>query len=139
MNIFKRNRRTKQNKIHSWKIERKCLNLIFEAAKSTYPNEFGGFLRVDSDHKNTISELIILPGTIQGDSHTIFNLHMMPIDFNIVGTVHSHPSTSFYPSNADYQLFQKHGKIHIISAYPYNYKTYKSYSSLGNIINLEIV
>jgi proteasome lid subunit RPN8/RPN11 len=139
MNIFKHNSKKKQNKYQNWKIERKCLNLIFEVAKSTYPKEFGGFLRVDSDHKNIISELIILPGTIQGNSHTIFKLHMMPVDFNIVGTVHSHPSTSFYPSNADYQLFQKHGKIHIISAYPYTYHTYKSYNNLGNIIQIEIV
>ena len=139
MNLFTRSHKNKEKKFDNWKIERKCLTLIFEAAKSTFPNEFGGLLRVDENQKNTISEIIILPGTIQGDSHTIFKLHMMPVDFQIVGTVHSHPSTSFYPSNADFHLFQKHGRIHIISAYPYNFKTFKSYNSLGNIINLEII
>jgi proteasome lid subunit RPN8/RPN11 len=133
--------RPKKNKkiYKNWKIEKKCLNLIFEAAKSTYPNEFGGLLRVDDKYKDTITEIIILPGTIQGDSHTIFKLHMMPIDFNIVGTVHSHPSTSFNPSNADLNLFQKHGKIHIITAYPYNIDSFKSYNGYGNIIKIEIV
>lgn len=139
MNLFIRRSKNKEKIFYDWKIEKQCLNLIFEAAKSTYPNEFGGLLRVDSDHKYTISEIIILPGTIQGDSHTIFQLHMMPVDFNIVGTIHSHPSTSFFPSNADLQLFQKHGRIHIISAYPYDIKSFKSYNNFGNIINLEIV
>ena len=139
MDFFIRRNKKMEKKIYNWKIERKCLNLIFESAKSTYPNEFGGFLRVDNNHKYTISEIVILPGTIQGESHTIFKMHMMPVDFNIVGTVHSHPSTSFYPSDADFHLFQKQGKIHIISAYPYNLKTFKSYNGLGNIINLEIV
>ena len=33
----------------NWKIEKKCLDLIIESAKSTYPNEFGALLRVDSE------------------------------------------------------------------------------------------
>ena len=45
---------------------------------------------------------------------------MLPIDFAIVGTVHSCPSYSAHPSAADLQLFQKHGKIHIISAKPFD-------------------
>ena len=139
MKYFIRSRKKKIIKKPNWKIEEKCLNLIFESAKSTYPNEFGGLLRVDDDQRDTISEIILLPGTIQGDSHTIFKLHMLPVDFNIVGTVHSHPSAIFYPSNADLHLFQKHGKIHIISAFPYNLNNFKSYDNQGNIINLGIV
>jgi proteasome lid subunit RPN8/RPN11 len=138
MNLFSRKNK-KVNFLINWKIENQCLKLIFESAKSTYPNEFGGFLRVDETNKNTISEIILLPGTISGDSHTIFKLNMMPIDFNIVGTVHSHPSNSFNPSPTDLHLFQKHGKIHLIAAYPYNHNTFRSYDSLGNIINLEII
>ena len=124
---------------HNWKIEKNCLNLIFEAAKSTFPNEFGGLLRVDDENKNIISELILLPGTISGDSHTIFKLHMMPIDFNVVGTVHSHPSNSYYPSEGDLYLFQKHGKIHIIVAHPYSLDSFRTYNQLGKSVNIEII
>ena len=92
-----------------WKITKKCLDLILESAKETYPNEFGALLRVDSEKKYTIIELVLLPGTISGDSHAIFRLHMQPIDFSIVGTVHSHPSHFANPSDADLQLFRKHG------------------------------
>ena len=126
MILFKKNK----NKIVSikkrWKITRNCLDLIFECAKSEYPKEFGGFLRVKTDEKDTITELVILPGTISGDSHAIFRFNMLPIDFAIVGTIHSHPSYSARPSGADLQLFQKHGKIHIISAKPFDGFSWKA-------------
>ena len=82
---------------------------------------------------------MLLPGTISGDSHAIFKMHMMPVDYNLVGTVHSHPSSSFYPSNTDLVLFQKHGRIHIITANPFNYGTWRAYDFSGNKVELRIV
>ena len=77
MILFKK----KKNKVEPiqkrWKIARNCLDLILECAKSEYPNEFGGFLRVDADEKDTITEIVILPGTISGDSHAIFRMNML--------------------------------------------------------------
>lgn len=129
-----------KNKVQfEWKIRRKCLDLIFECAKSNYPNEFGGLLRVDDDAKDVISELVILPGTISGDSHAIFKLHMMPIDFSIVGTVHSHPSPSANPSDADLQLFRKHGRVHIIAANPFNKSSWKAYDYNGKEIDMKVI
>ena len=105
----------------------------------TYPNEFGGFLRVDTDDKYTIKEILILPGTISGDSHAIFKLHMLPIDFSIVGTVHSHPSLSFHPSDADVLLFRKFGKVHIVAAYPFTTFSWKSYDYNGKEIDIKVI
>ncbi|MCK4365995.1 MAG: Mov34/MPN/PAD-1 family protein [Thermoplasmatales archaeon] len=122
-----------------WKITEKCLELILESSKSTYPNEFGGLLRVDDDIKDTITEVVLLPGTISGDSHAIFKLHMMPIDFSIVGTVHSHPSPYATPSDADLLLFRKHGKVHIIAANPFNKDSWKAYDYNGEEIDLKVV
>ena len=137
MSIFKNK---KENTIQpQWKIKKKCLDLIFECAKSNYPREFGGLLRIDEKIKDTISELVMLPGTISGDSHAIFKLHMLPIDFTIVGTVHSHPSPVPRPSEADLSLFQKHGKIHIIVASPFNEKTWRAYNYLGKEIEMKVV
>lgn len=137
MSIFKK-RRKSTNSIN-WKIKRECLNLIFECAKSSYPNEFGGLLRVYSNKKDTLAELVILPGTISGDSHAIFKMHMLPIDFTIVGTVHSHPSYSAEPSNADIQFFRKQGRVHIISAKPFDEASWKAYDFNGKNINMEII
>jgi len=81
MGIFKK--KINNQDLPKWKIKKECLNLIFECAKSTYPNEFGGLLRIDSNKKDTLTELVILPGTVSGDSHAIFKMHMLPIDFTI--------------------------------------------------------
>jgi len=138
MGFFSRNKKTDYLP-KSWKIKKDCLDLIFECAKSNYPNEFGGLLRVDEELKDMIIEVIILPGTISGDSHAIFQMHMRPIDFSIVGTVHSHPSPFSRPSDADLQLFSKYGKIHIISASPFNLESWKAYDYLGKELDVDIV
>ena len=122
-----------------WKITKKCLNLILESSKSIYPREFGGLLRIDEEDKNTISEIILLPGTVSGNSHAIFRLNMMPIDFSIVGTVHSHPSSIPFPSDADLHLFRKHGKIHIIAASPFNYESWNAFDYQGSQIDIKTI
>lgn len=137
MNFFKK--KIEENKTISWKIVSECLDFICESAKSTYPKEFAGLLRVSDEMKYTIIEVILLPGTISGDSHAIFRLHMRPIDFSLIGSVHSHPSASSYPSPADLQLFRKYGKIHMIVAYPYDRNSFKTYDEKGNEIQITIV
>jgi len=137
--VFFRKRKKDEKVKKQWKIKRECLELILESAKSSYPNEFGGLLRVDVDSKDTISEIVILPGTISGDSHAIFQLHMLPIDFTVVGTVHSHPSYSSYPSGADLHFFQKYGKVHIIVAKPFDVSSWNSYDYNGNELEMLVV
>ena len=138
MGVFRRKKKTEYTPT-SWMIKRECLNLIFECAKSSYPHEFGGLLRVDSEFKDRIIEVVILPGTISGDSHAIFQMHMRPIDFSIVGTVHSHPSPVARPSDADLHLFSKYGKIHIIAASPFNETSWMAYDYSGKELEVATV
>jgi proteasome lid subunit RPN8/RPN11 len=138
MLFFKKNKIIQQTNAN-WKIKNNCLDLIIESAKSIYPKEFGALLRVDDIQKSIITEIILLPGTVQGETHTIFKLHMMPIDFNIVGTIHSHPSPFPIPSDADIELFRKHGRIHIIIAKPYTHSSWRAYDYNGKEIKIEIV
>jgi len=122
-----------------WSITKDCLQLIIESAKSSYPQEFGGLLRKDDILKDTLAEVVLLPGTISGDSHAIFRMNMKPIDFSIVGTVHSHPSPNFRPSQADKQLFERYGSVHIIMAYPYTDVSWQAYDHQGDPINIHVV
>jgi len=69
----------------------------------------------------------------------LFKLHMLPIDFSIVGTVHSHPSGFPLPSHADLEFFDKYGRIHIIVASPFSESSWKAYTYLGNEIDITIV
>ena len=137
MSFFKKNR--KEKKPIQWKIKRRCLDLIIESSKSVYPNEFGGLLSIGEKEKDTITELVLLPGTVQGEAHAIFKLYMMPVDFRIVGTVHSHPSPNPNPSKADLELFNKHGRIHIILAAPFTHSSWKAYDYNGKEINIQVV
>lgn len=138
MGFFKKKKK-KEVILKNWKIKKNCLELIFESAKSSYPNEFGALLRVDEEHRDTITELVLLPGTISGDAHAIFRMHMLPIDFSIVGTVHSHPSSNPYPSEADKILFRNHGSVHIIVAHPFNLSSWRAYRYTGEEIKLEVI
>jgi len=134
----KRNEYTTSDTVE-WLITRQCLSLICESAKSTYPNEFAGFLRVDDDKKHIITEVVLLPGTISGSHHALYKMHMMPVDFSIIGTVHSHPSGSAHPSEADLQLFQRFGKTHMIVAYPYSFDSWEAYDGKGNLRSIRII
>jgi proteasome lid subunit RPN8/RPN11 len=121
-------------KIHS--IRKRTLKMILEASKSSYPDEFGAFLRAE---KGVIRELILLPGTVSGHRHASFMLQMLPIDFTIVGTVHSHPSGVCHPSEADLELFRKYGWVHIIACMPYDMNSWVCYDMNGDEKELEIV
>jgi len=137
MGVFGSRKKSSANA--DWNITKQCLQLILEASKSSYPKEFGGLLRVDDILKNTIVEVVLLPGTIAGDSHALFQLHMKPIDFSIVGTVHSHPSPNMHPSQADIQFFQKSGRIHIIAAQPYTPQSWAAYNRDGAPARINVV
>lgn len=123
-----------RSKVHS--IRKRTLKMILEASKSSYPEEFGAFLRAE---KGVIRELILLPGTVSGQRHAIFKLHMLPIDFTIVGTVHSHPSGVCYPSNADLELFRRYGWVHIIACRPYDRSNWACFSMSGEQIDLKVI
>jgi proteasome lid subunit RPN8/RPN11 len=138
MKLFRR--KTTEFVSKQWKITRKCLTLIFESSKSNYPQEFGALLRVDRVEKTTIIEVILLPGTISGDSHAIFHLHMLPVDYSVVGTVHSHPSSIARPSDADLDLFSHFGRIHIIvGVSPFGDVSWKAYDYMGHMVSMEII
>lgn len=121
-------------KVHG--IRRKTLRMILEASKDTYPKEFAAILRAE---EGVIEELLLLPGTISGDVHAIFQLHMLPIDFSVVGTIHSHPSGNYQPSDADRQLFSHFGRVHIITGYPYTERTWRAYDHYGEPRAMDIV
>lgn len=119
-----------------WKIDRECLRMILESSRSMHPREFAGFLRADGD---IIREVLLMPGMIHGDRHAIFRLAMLPIDYSIVGTVHSHPSYSNRPSREDILMFSKYGKVHIIVCMPYDERSWRGYDWRGREIEIEVI
>jgi proteasome lid subunit RPN8/RPN11 len=119
-----------------WGIKRHTLELILEVSKESYPNEFAGVLRAEG---GVITELMLLPGTVSGNMSALIHLHMLPIDYSVVGSVHSHPSFSYLPSGADLIFFSRAGHVNIIVARPYTSKSWRAYDPRGNPIELEVV
>jgi proteasome lid subunit RPN8/RPN11 len=119
-----------------WGIEREVLEMVNESAKETYPNEFVATLRAE---EGVITEVLLLPGTIQGTHSGVLLLHMLPIDFSVVGTVHSHPSYSNHPSEADLALFGRFGNTHIITCLPFDLNSWQVYDYSGKPIELEMI
>ncbi|HNU36209.1 MAG TPA: hypothetical protein PKJ15_06385, partial [Methanomassiliicoccales archaeon] len=72
-------------------IDRGLLEMINQAARDSLPNEFVAMLRAE---EGIVQELLLLPGTLQGEDSATLMMHMMPIDYTVVGTVHSHPGYS---------------------------------------------
>ncbi len=117
-------------------IRRKTLRMILAASKDAFPNEFGAFLRAE---QGVITELLLIPGTVGGNRHAIFQFHNAPFDTSVVGTVHSHPSGVYMPSDEDVHLFGKFGGLHIITGRPYEETTWAAWDNQGRRIPLEVV
>jgi proteasome lid subunit RPN8/RPN11 len=95
------------------------LNEICDCAKRAYPRETIMLLRGKKKKDTlTIFELIIPPFATHGQGFAHIPLSMLPIDFSIMGTVHSHPSGSLMPSATDLNHF--FGKLLMIVGFPYD-------------------
>ncbi|MDH5459537.1 MAG: Mov34/MPN/PAD-1 family protein [Candidatus Bathyarchaeota archaeon] len=99
-------------------ISKELLQTIFESARRLHPKETILLLRGEKK-KNVlkISELIVPPLATYGQGFANIPLHMLPMDFSIVGTLHSHPSGSLTPSTTDLNHFI--GIILMIVAFPF--------------------
>ncbi len=119
------------------KIRRSVLESILAGGASTFPNELGAILR--SEEAETVTDLLLIPGTTAGRRHANFQLYMLPVDLTVVGTVHSHPSGALHPSDADLTLFRHWGRIHIIVGRPFGEYNWRAYSNLGVEVTLTVV
>ena len=83
-----------------------------ESAKSCYPDEFLCMVRQED---GVVNELVLLPGTVYGDSHSFLSEWMSPVDYSLAGTAHSHPGYDNSASDEDKSLFSNMGGIHFIT------------------------
>ena len=118
------------------RIHKSVIEMIMAAAKDSHPNEFACVLRGE---KGIITEVLLVPGTVTGNRSALLRLHMMPIDFTIVGSAHSHPSPNFHPSRADIGFFANFGPVHIIASYPYSLDSWRSYGRNGKPVDLKVI
>ena len=114
------------------------LDAIFEGARQLYPRETILLLR-GKKSKDSISvvELVVPPLATYGRGFADVPLHMLPMDFSIVGTVHSHPSGNLAPSDVDFNHF--FGRILMIVGFPFaGEQNVAVYNSRGERLPLHI-
>jgi proteasome lid subunit RPN8/RPN11 len=94
------------------------LDSIFEGAKRLYPKETFLLLRgKKSKGVIRVSDLVVPPLAVYGYGFANLPFHMLPMDFSMVGTVHSHPSGNIHPSSVDLNHF--FGRILMIVGFPF--------------------
>ncbi len=119
-------------------ISMEVLDAIFEGARRLYPKETILLLR-GKKRKDIIQvvELVVPPLATYGHGFAGYPLHLLPMDFSLVGTVHSHPSGNLTPSDVDFNHF--FGRILMIAGYPYSdEKDIAVYNSHGEKLPLLI-
>jgi proteasome lid subunit RPN8/RPN11 len=114
------------------------LDSIFEGAKRLYPKETFMLLRgKKSKDEIRVSDLVVPPLAIYGYGFANLPFHMLPMDFSVVGTVHSHPSGNIKPSSVD--LNHYFGRVLMIVGFPFaNAQNVAVYDSNGEKLQLRV-
>ena len=120
-------------------ISKLAITSIQEYAMICHPKEGILLLRGKiSKDELTVDGVVIPPLAVHGYSFSNFPLHMLPIDFSIVGTAHSHPSGTLKPSLGD--LNNYYGRIMVIVAHPYgSEENVAIFDSKGNPISFIVI
>ncbi len=99
-------------------IDGELMRTILEGARWLHPKETILLLRGKKTRGVIrVFELVVPPLATYGEGFASLPLHMLPIDFSIVGTTHSHPSGNLKPSPEDLNHF--FGSILMIVGFPY--------------------
>jgi proteasome lid subunit RPN8/RPN11 len=119
-------------------INKELLEAILEGARRLYPKETMLLLRGRKSKKSVeINDLLIPPLATYGRGFSSLPLHMLPMDFSIVGTAHSHPSGNLMPSHADLNHF--FGVVLMITAFPFrNKENVAVYNRGGEKLTLQV-
>lgn len=118
-------------------ISQDLLQTVFEGAKSLYPRETILLLRGKKKDLIAVTELVVPPLANYGRGFANIGLHMLPMDFSIVGTAHSHPSGNITPSNTDLNHF--FGSVLMIVGFPFtNEKDVAVYNRNGERLLLQV-
>jgi len=119
-------------------MPREILEMILESARRLHPRETILLLRGKASKSTiNISEVLIPPLATYGKGFSSFPTHMLPMDFSIIGTAHSHPTGNPAPSVED--LNHSLGKVILIVAFPYSrIENVVAYNREGKKIMLQI-
>ena len=116
----------------------KLLENAQELAKNNHPHEIILLLRGEKvDNNLIINDFLLPPMGVGGTGFASFPAHMLPIDFSIIGTLHSHPSGKLRPSIRD--MHNMYGRIMVIIGPPYSKNSVNAFKKSGERIDIEVI
>jgi len=120
-------------------VSDELLQTILEGGRRLYPREMVLLLRGQKRKSELrISEVLVPPLATHGSNFADVRLHMLPMDFSIVGTVHSHPSGNLNPSTTD--LNHLFGIVLMIVGFPFtDERNAAVYNRSGEKLSLQII
>ena len=125
--------------ISSVVFEKSVADSILTWALDAYPREGILLLRGKAaKDRILINDLVIPPLATHGRRFSGFSNIMLPMDMNIMGIAHSHPSGILRPSIHDLNHF--YGRIMVIAAHPFqSYNDIGVFNSHGDKLMHEVV
>jgi proteasome lid subunit RPN8/RPN11 len=119
-------------------LPQEILDAIYAGAKELYPRESFCCCGVKNAKMFIrITDLVLAPFATHEESSVHFNTWMLPGDFSLIGTVHSHPSGNIHPSHVDLNYF--FGRILMIVGPPFEGTSCIAvYDSNGDKLQLQI-
>ena len=118
-------------------IDQGLLYAMLDFAREQHPHEIVLLLRGVTDGASIRIEDFLVPPLIKaGTNYAEFPIHMLPIDFSIIGTAHSHPSGSASPSIGDLNNF--YGRVMIILASPYSRSNVAAMNARGASLQIRV-
>jgi proteasome lid subunit RPN8/RPN11 len=119
-------------------ISGKLIDIILENARAGFPQEKILLLR-GKTKKGVIkiTDVVIPPLATSGDGFSAFPASMLPMDFSIKGSVHSHPSGNLTPSIEDLNHF--FGRVMMIVAHPFRRENVAVFNDAGENIGIRLV
>ncbi|HIH87616.1 TPA: hypothetical protein HA344_00215 [Candidatus Bathyarchaeota archaeon] len=118
-------------------IERGLLEEMLSFAREKHPNESLLMLRGKVTKESiTLTDYLFPPYATTDSVSASYPIHMLPIDFSIVGTIHSHPSGGLRLSTAD--VNHMYGRFSMLMAYPYRLGDVAAFNKQGERIVVRV-
>jgi len=119
------------------KVAGELIDSLLSFARGLHPRESILLLRGRREGDGiVVEEFLFPPFASTGRGFAEFPSHVLPIDFSVIGTAHSHPSGSTMPSPTDLNHF--YGRIMMIVAYPYTRDRVAVFNKQGDELPLDI-
>jgi proteasome lid subunit RPN8/RPN11 len=119
-------------------VEKGLLGEMLMFAKDRHPKEAVLMLRGSVKKESiTVTDYLFPPFATTNSISASYPIHMLPIDFSIVGTAHSHPSGSLQLSAQD--MNNIYGRISMVMGFPYGLEDVAAYNKQAERLLVSLI